>query len=723
MRATATASRVLAMLAALGVGACTQALVRVPQTPARPVVETLHGVTLTDRYRWLENGTDPEVVHWTRAQHDATLAWLAANAPPVAGLREELTRLIDRDTTRAPFFRKDREFFLRTRKGEAQPKLYTRLPEGEKLLFDPLADDPSGLTALGPVVPNRDGSKLAVATYARGSEITDYRIVDSRTGEQVGPLVTGVRYFAWARDEHYAYVSPRTAESDARQEPPRCYRHRLGADRATDELLVAMQDAKQWCHVDEPIDTDVTVFETGDFWSNTVRIRPIGSTAEPRTIWSSTKERAQTTFRRDRFYARTNAGAANWKVMVGSYERPEAKDWQVLVPEQETVLEDFDVTGEWVLVLDKKDVLSRLVVYDRSGARVRELEVPLSGNVAGLRYDVDADRVYANVASFTAPSRAYAIDGRSLDWKLLWEDDPPLDTSRIVVKRVFVPAKDGARIPAFVLHRDDLRLDGDNPTLVYGYGGFDSGIAPFYVGSFHAFISRGGVFVDAGIRGGDEYGDRWHRQGMLGSKQNTFDDFVAVTEWLIAEKYTKPSRLAMWGGSNGGLTVGAVLTQRPDLYAASIAQVPLLDMLRYHRFLIGRAWIPEYGDPDQADDFRWLLAYSPYHNVRHGVNLPPTLVTAGEYDSRVDPVHAKKFVAAVQSNPGQVSPFLLYVDYDSGHGYGKPRAKVIEDRELEFRFLMHALGMGRETVRLGTRRSRPRRRRSARAPCGGSPGA
>jgi prolyl oligopeptidase len=678
----------LALLPALPMTAPAQPSFAPPPTPARPVVETLHGVTLTDRFRWLEQGKDDEVVRWTRAQHDATLDWLARNAPPVPGLRDELTRLIDRDTTRPPFFRHGREFFLRTKKGELQPKLYARLPDGERLLFDPQALDPTGKTTLGAVVPNRDGTRLAVATYARGSEINDFRILDARTGEQLGPLVTGVRSFSWARDERYAYISPRTAESDARQEPWRCYRHRLGADRATDELLVAMQDPKQWCAVYEPIDADVTVFETGDFWSNTVKIRPLGSTEPPREIWTSTKERAQMNFRRDRFYARTNAGAPNWRVMVGTYERPEAKDWQVLVPEQQTVLEDFDVTSRWVIVLDKKDVLSRVIVHDLDGRRVRDLPLPVLGNVSGLAYDVDADRVYAGVVAFTAPGRMYAIDGKALDFRLLWEDDPPLDTSRIVAKQAFVPAKDGARIPAFVLHRDDVKLDGTNPTILYGYGGFDIGIAPFYVGSFASFVNRGGVFVDAGIRGGDEYGDRWHRQGMLRAKQATFDDFVAVAEWLVAEKYTSPAKLAIQGGSNGGLTVGAALTQRPDLFAAALCQVPLLDMLRFHRFLIGPSWIAEYGDPERADDFRWLLAYSPYHNVRQGVNLPPTLVTAGEYDSRVDPVHAKKFVAAVQSNPGQVAPFLLYMDYDAGHGAGKPRSKVIDD-------LMHALGMGR----------------------------
>ena len=664
-----------------------------PATPSRPIVETLHGVTLTDRYRWLENGKDAEVERWTRTQHDATLAWIEANAPPVPGLRDELERLIDRDVTRPPFFRKGREFFLRTRKGEQQAKLYTRLDGEERLLFDPTALDPTGKTALGSIVPSRDGSKAAVATYARGSEISDYRIIDTRTGKQTGPPITGVRSFGWARDERFAYLSPRTAEGDARQDPMKCYRHRLGSDRAADELLVEMKDSKEWCWVYEPDEGDVTVFETGDFWSNTVRIRPLGASAPPTTIWSSSKHRARIMFRKDRFYLRTNEGAPNWKLMTGSYSRPESKDWQVLVPEQETVIEDFDVTSDWLLVLDKKDVLTRLFAHDLSGKRVREMTLPVLGNVSSLTYDLDANRIHAGLVSFTSPGRLYGLDGRTLDWKLVWEDNPPLDTSRIVAKQVFVPGKDGARIPAFVLHRDDLKLDGSNPVLLYGYGGFEIGIAPFYVSTLGSFINRGGVFVDAGVRGGNEYGERWHEQGMLARKQTTFDDFIALAEWLIAQKYTVPSKLAVQGGSNGGLLVGAAITQRPDLFGAALCQVPLLDMIRYHKFLIARAWIPEYGDPDKADDFRTLLAYSPYHHLRQGVNLPLTMVTAGEYDSRTDPLHAKKFVAAAQNNPGQVLPVLLYMDFDSGHGYGKSRRKVIGDREIELRFLMRALGM------------------------------
>ena len=664
-----------------------------PETPPHPVVDVVHGTTLTDRYRWLEDGKDPAVAAWTRAQHAATVQFLERNAPPLPGMKDELTRYFDRDKTDPPLFKHGREFFQRTKRGEPQAKLYTRIDGRDVLLFDPVALDPSGKTKIGAVVPNRDATRLAVGVYAQGTERKDFRIIDSTTGETIGPVITGLDSFGWARDERYAFVTPRTAETDVKQVPMRCFRHRLGADRASDELLLAVKDAKDYCAVYEPEDAAVTVFETGDFQSNTLRIRPLGSTAEPTTIYSSGRYRAEAIFRADRIYVRTNDHADRWKLMAASYAKPAFADWVTLVPEQSSVLADVTPTSAWIVATMRDDVLSKLVVHDLEGRPQRELALPEFGNVAGLAYDLDADRAYATLASYTAPYKVYRLDGRTLGWSLVWQDDPPLDLSQVVATRIYVPAADGAKIPVFVVHRKDLRRDGANATLLHVYGGFNIGVEPFYLGSYAAFVNRGGMFVEAGVRGGGEYGEQWHEAAMGARKQNTFDDTIAVAEWLVRERYTSPAKLAVEGGSNGGLTVGAVITQRPDLFRAAICQVPLLDMVRFHKFLIARYWIPEYGDPDRDADFRWILRYSPYQNVRAGVNLPETLVVAGEYDSRVDPLHAKKFVAEVQNHPGQVSPFLLYMDFDSGHGTGKTQQQRVVDRDYELRFLMRALGM------------------------------
>ena len=448
-------------------------------------------------------------------------------------------------------------------------------------------------------MPNRDATRLAVGVYAQGSERKDFRIVDSTTGAQIGPVITGLDSFGWARDERYAFITPRTAESDANQEPMRCLKHRLGGDRRDDVLMLAVNDAKNY----------LLRLRAGRGRRHGVRDRRFlvehdshPSARLDRGATDDLRERQvprRWIFKRDRMYFRTNDNAPNWKVMAASYAQPEFRDWTPLIPNRRPCFPTLTVTSTYVVATMREDVLSKLVVHDLTGKPLRELALPEFGNVSAIAYDIDADRGYATLASFTAPYKVYGFDGKSLEWKLVWQDDPPLDLSQIVATRVYVPARDGAKIPVFIVHRKDLRRDGANPTLLHVYGGFNNAVEPFYVGSYSAFINRGGVFVDAGVRGGSEYGEKWHEQAMLAQKQATFDDTIAVAEWLVSEKYTQPSKLAVEGGSNGGLTVGAVITQRPDLFRAAICQVPLLDMVRYHKFLIARYWIPEYGDPDR----------------------------------------------------------------------------------------------------------------------------
>jgi len=278
-------------------------------------------------------------------------------------------------------------------------------------------------------------------------------------------------------------------------------------------------------------------------------------------------------------------------------------------------------------------------------------------------------------------------------WRLYYERKLPVDMSNITGEIKFYYSKDSTRVPAFVIHRKDMKLDSANPVLLTAYGGFNIGIEPHYYGFFAPFLNRGGVIVEAGIRGGNEYGETWHRKGMLANKQNCFDDFNACAEWLIKEKYTSPSKLIAIGGSNGGLLMGAIATQRPDLYKAIVCEVPLLDMLRYQKFLIARYWIPEYGTSDNDADFRWLLRYSPYQNIRVGVNVPTMVVTAGANDSRVDPMNAKKFVAALQNNIGQVSPIILHMDYNSGHGSGQSTEQSIDNWDFVFEFILNQWGL------------------------------
>ena len=391
----------------------------------------------------------------------------------------------------------------------------------------------------------------------------------------------------------------------------------------------------------------------------------------------------------DTIYAQTSASSPNGRLLKASVAKPEFKDWKEILPEQkDAVLESFVVTKKNIIVREKRELLSRIRVLDLDGKFVRELPAPEFGSVTSLSYDRDSNTLYAALGTFVAPFKLYKLDADKLEWQFLYQDESVLDTANIETKQVYVTSRDGVKVPMFVSYKRGTKLDGNNSTVIYGYGGFNIGINVSYLGAFATLINRGVIVAQPGLRGGNEYGEAWHEGGMLGNKQNVFDDFYASAEWLIKEGYTNSKKLVAFGGSNGGLLVGAAATQRPDLFNGIVCSVPLLDMVRFHKFRIARYWIPEYGDPDKAADFAWLLRYSPYHNIRAGVNMPTMLVIAGENDTRVDPLHAKKFVAMGQANVGQTNPIMLKMDYGSGHGTGKSTAQQVEDRETWLRFIL-----------------------------------
>lgn len=664
-----------------------------PATERIPTEFKFHGFEYIDYYSWLETKDDPKVLQWSKEQHNFTLDFIKTNAPEIEKLRDEIKDYLDRDYRSAPFYVGNREFFWARKKGEQQNKLYTVINKKEKLIFDPMQIDPSGKSAVTQTAFTRKGDKVAIGLQFKGNEISDFRIIDTETGKQIGKTIEGLNSFNWTKDEKHAYITVRTAEMIKSQIPLRTYLHKIGSDRKNDIFLIAPKDAKDFVSIWDPRYGDVTFISEGDFFTNTLRIRKVGTMDEPKTIFSSTKFKANPQTTNDKIYFLTNYEAPNYKIMVTSIAQPEFENWKEFYPEKETVLEGFVITSNFVIVRYKKDVLSRLAAYDFEGKLVRELELPEFGNVSGMSYHDESNTVYVSLSTFTSPSKTYKLDGKTLKWEFFWQDEVFVDVSQIESKQVFYNSKDGTRVPMFIVYRKDIKLDGNNPTLLYGYGGFNITISPNFIGTTASFINRGGVYALACLRGGSEYGEAWHQDGMLHKKQNTFDDFIAAAEYLINESYTNPSKLCLRGGSNGGLLIGAMITQRPDLFKCAICAVPLLDMLRYHKFLIARYWIPEYGDPDKKEDFLYILKYSPYHNLRWSFNYPSILFKAGENDTRVDPMHAKKMAALMQNNPAQKNPILLFVDFESGHGSGQSINQMIDNIELEWRYIMWQLGM------------------------------
>ncbi|MFA6571704.1 MAG: prolyl oligopeptidase family serine peptidase [Bacteroidota bacterium] len=664
-----------------------------PATPKKPFNENSNGFNYTDNYRWLEDKSNPDVIEWSKKQHSFTLDFINKTYPEVTGLKNEIRDYLDRDIIGSPFFKGNREFFYAKKKGDLQYKFYTRIKNKEILIFDPSVYDPTGKSAISEVSLTRDGNKAAIAMQNKGNEINEYRIIDTKKGKQLGEIVPNGTGWSWTKDEKHAYFYVRSREMIEKQIPVKTVLHTIGDNPKNDVFLIAPKDAKDEVSIWDDENEDYTLISEGDFYSNTVKIKKIGSTEDFKIIYSSKKYKADVHLKNGKIYYMTNFEAPNFKILVASLDKPEFDKSKVFYPEKKSVLEGFVITSDYVIIQEKKELISTLAAYDSNGNFIREIPLPVFGDVGGMSYHKESNSVYVSINSFTTPSLLYKLEGKTLEWKFVYQDKPPVDTKDIESKLVYYLSKDSTKIPMFLVYKKGVKLDGTNPTILYGYGGFNISMAPGFIGTTASFINRGGVYAIACIRGGNEYGEKWHNDGMLFKKQNTFDDFISAAEFLINEKYTNTDKLVIKGGSNGGLLTGAVMVQRPDLFKAVVCAVPLLDMLRYHKFLIARYWIPEYGDPDKKEDFLNILKYSPYHNIKPGFNYPTALIKAGENDARVDPLHAKKFVAALQNNEGQTNPILLFVDFESGHGSGQSIEQQVNNIELEWRFVLGNLGV------------------------------
>ena len=666
-------------------------------TPAQPVVDTVHGIRLTDPYRWLEDKTSPQVQSWTRTQHDATMRWLDTAAPSSSALREELAKLIDRTIVSAPTFYRGQPYFTKKQKGEAQAKLYTRLNGQEVLLFDPVALDSNGKTALSGFAMSSHEPLMSVAVQRAGSEIDDTHFIDSRTGAVRYPPLAGVRGLTFGATPGTIFFSIRNKVLIDAQKPLNAYTLKLGEPLTAAVVTQENDDAKNFVSTETPERSRFILTSQGDNTGRTYTVQALDQKRPPQIIFSSKKTRADVQLIGDTAYLRSNDGANNFKldrVDLADLSKPIAP--QTLLPERtDAVLRGFAVTRTHIIAREKRNLQHELRAYDLRGVpAARALTPPEPGDVASVSFDQHENQLYVSLNTFNAPLTLYRVDPITFIWTKVFQDESVVDMDQIETKRIDVPTRDGKRVPAFVSMKKGTVLDGKQPVLLYGYGGFNIGITTRYLGAWAPLINRGVIFVEAGLRGGDEFGEAWHEDGMLLKKQNTFNDFVDTAQWLIDKNYTNPQKLAIMGGSNGGLLVGAAATQRPDLFKAVVCSVPLLDMVRFHKFLIARYWITEYGDPEKATDFRNILSYSPYHAIRAGVELPSMLVIAGENDSRVDPLHAKKFVARAQANVGQTNPVLLKVDFDSGHGAGKSTQQLIDDREVWMRFILSQIAGG-----------------------------
>jgi prolyl oligopeptidase len=678
-----------------------------PHTRRSDLIETLHGVAVADPYRWLEDPDSPETRAWVDAQNALTQSMLGG--PQRDALVRELTDLFNYPRTTTMQRRGNAYFFTYNPGLLNQPLLYVEDRSGPRVLLDPNPLSADGTTALTAIAPSPDGTLLAYALSEAGSDRQVIRVREVETGMDRDDALHHVKFasIAWARDTagfyYLRFPEPGSVPAEDEQYFGRIYFHRLGGPQAADGLVFATPDRKEvvpTVHVTADGRWVVIVAQRGASDDSEVYLVDPAAPGPPRAVFTgfdaaydfieaagpSTALGAG-----DRLFFRTTKGAPLGRIVSVDPGDP-AAGLREVVPESAHRLSSALMARDTLVATCLRNASDHLALFGLDGSPKGEIPLPGIGSIVSIDAEPDDDEVRFVFTSFTEPPTAMifrlkaeateasveparfasAVFG-SRGFRLQAEEATSYETTQ-----VWYPSKDGTRVSMFLVQRADLPRDGKRPVLLSGYGGFNISRTPAFDPGNFPFLDRGGVFALANLRGGGEYGEEWHRGGMLDRKQNVFDDFIAAAEFLIADGYTAPRRIAIEGGSNGGLLVGAVMTQRPDLFGAVLCRVPVADMLRYHMFTVGRFWIPEYGSADDPAQFAYLLKYSPYHNVRTGVGYPPTLIMTADTDDRVAPGMARKFAARLQAAGGG-GPILMRVETKAGHGAGKPVAKVIEE--------------------------------------------
>lgn len=690
-------------LGLIGSSGMAQPRLQYPSTRKDAIEETLHGTNVADPYRWLENGDQPAVLEWTKQQNAFTRSVLD-RLPGRDAIRLRLDELTRLTTLGVPQPAHNKYFYTKREGTQNQPVLYVRVGvDGpNRPLLDVNQLDAEGTTALDWFYPSRDGQLLAYGLSVGGNEQSTLRIRDVATGQDRADTIPNARAcsLAWLPDSTGFYYTryplagsvPKGEEAYHR----RVYFHKLGDDPLQDaEVFGAGREKEDWPNLSLSPDGHWLAVVEQKGWARSevyvadTRQKPL----QFRSLVEGVPAIFDATAANDAIFVRTNDRAPRYKLFAVNPNHLERAAWKELIPEGQEVLEHAYLAHDTIATVSMHRAASRLRLFSRDGKLKKELALPMLGSVVGVGCEPDGKELFYGFQSFTLPQQIFRTDLANNESRLWAAVKADIDFGAFEVKQVDYASKDSTKVTMFLAFKKGLKWDGNNPTILYGYGGFNINLTPSFSAARFAFLERGGVLAIANLRGGGEYGEEWHQSGMLGNKQNVFDDFIAAAEWLIKEKITSPQRLAIQGGSNGGLLTGAAMTQRPDLFRAVVCQVPLLDMVRYHKFLIARLWIPEYGSAEQSDQFHWLHAYSPYHRVKDGEKYPATLFTAAEGDSRVDPLHARKMVARVQAANASPHPILVRLETKAGHGAGKPRNKVLDELTDVYSFLFAQLGV------------------------------
>ncbi len=667
-------------------------------------VDNYHGTLVADPYRWLEDPDSEETRTWVEAQNKVTFGYLS-EIPTREKIKQRLTKLWDYEKYGIPFKEGERYFYFKNDGLQNQSVLYTlkTLDDQPKVLLDPNKLSEDGTIALSGLSISEDGKLLAYSLSASGSDWQEWKVRDVETGEDLQDHLKWIKFSgaSWTHDNQgffysrYDEPNEKTRLEDVNYYQ-KLYYHKLGKSQLEDILIYHRPDQKEWSFsggVTEDGRYLIISVWLGTDSKNLVFSKDlIDPNAEVVELINQFEANYSFIDNDDSvFYFRTDLNAPRGRVIAIDTNNPAPENWQEIIPESAETLESVGILNNEFVADYLKDAHSQIKIFDLKGAFIREVELPGLGSAGGFGGKRNDTETFYSFTSFTIPGTIYRYDMVTGKSEIFRQPQVDFNPDGYETKQVFYQSKDGTRVPMFITHKKGIKLDGNNPTYLYAYGGFNASMTPGFSVSLLVWMEMGGIYAMPNIRGGGEYGEEWHQAGMKDKKQNVFDDFIGAAEWLIANKYTKTDKLAIAGGSNGGLLVGACITQRPDLFGAALPAVGVMDMLRFHKFTIGWAWTSEYGSADNPEEFSALYAYSPLHNIKPDTAYPATLITTADHDDRVVPAHSFKFAAALQEAHAGDAPTLIRIETKAGHGAGKPTAKIIEEAADKWAFLVRAL--------------------------------
>lgn len=676
-----------------------------PSAHRADVIDVFYGDTVADPYRWMENDTSAEVASWVEAENAVTRAYLDA-IPFREALKQRLMDLYNYEKAGAPVKRNGKYYFFRNDGLQNQSVLYRSDSLSDRkgtVLLDPNALSDEGTVALTGTYFSKDGKYMAYTVSRNGSDWSEIYVMDPATGEMLPDHIEWCKFSGaeWYRDGFFysAYGIPEEGkEFTAINQGHKVYYHKLGTPQSEDKVFYENKDYPKRFYTVSVSDDENMLFLYSDGMGsgNLISVMDLSHREKgfvPMVENYDSQYRPIATVG-DRIYIYTNYGAPRYRVMEASLSSPGVKDWKEIVPEQEWVLSDASIMDGRLFLVYDKDVANHVYVAGLDGSGMKEVTLPGAGAVS-LSGSKDSDEIFYSFTSFTVPGAIYMYDAENDSSSLYYSPEVDFDSAQYETKQVFFTSKDGTPVPMYIVYRTGMELDGNNPVIMTGYGGFGISLYPSFSTNYIPFLENGGVYVQVNMRGGNEFGQKWHDAGTKLNKQNVFDDFISAAEYLVANNYTSKGRIAIMGGSNGGLLIGACVNQAPELFGAAVPRVGVMDMLRYHLFTIGWNWAPDYGTVDDSEEmFRYLKAYSPLHNISNdGTEYPAILVTTADHDDRVVPAHSFKYAAQLQWSDTGDAPKLIRIDSNAGHGGGKPVSKVMDEMADIYAFMMYNIGM------------------------------